>query len=72
MCKKIPLAAIKLRAGYIASATTRERVDVTQDLIDAHRAHGIEIDYSGSGDLIFTSSNFDPEKTQPLPVKESE
>jgi hypothetical protein len=65
MCKKIPLEAIKLRAGDIASKTGRDRLAVTQDLLDAHIRHGIEIDHSETGaNLNF--ADFDPSKTQPL------
>ncbi|MDD2657038.1 MAG: hypothetical protein PHD04_00010 [Candidatus Pacebacteria bacterium] len=68
MCKKVPLGAIKLRAGDIASKTGRDRLAVTQDLLDAHVRHGVEIDHSDtetqSANLDF--AGFDPNKTQPM------
>ena len=73
MATKVSLAAIRLRAGYIASATGRPRTTVTQDLINAHNAIKVEIDYGDrprSNDLNFVGGGFHPEETQELPVKE--
>ncbi len=74
---RIKLASIQLRAGEIASKTGRDRLAVTQDLLDAHIRRKVEIDYGTAGedqnvvnDLNF--SGFDPNKTQPLPVDEED